>query len=271
VLLGNSDGTFQPQQTSDIGSQPRSVAVADLNGDGNPDLVTVNYDNTASVLLGDGDGTFAPLQHFQASTVATIYAVAVADLNGDGKPDMVVANQGTFNPTTGTFDYAVDVLLGNGDGTFGPPQTFAVGSYHPTSVAVADVNGDGKPDLVVFGDSRRGWVFVRSIKDRPARSAAGMCVGAPTVPDELSAASRIGRQDPQPACASGRQPCRTSLTLGGPVLPSRQACLGRVLSPHPGPLRRRQSDRGYGAQTGGAHLSTAQVRRGVRASGGKGV
>jgi hypothetical protein len=162
VLLGKGDGTFGPPQTFDGGSNPGSVVVADVNGDGKPDLIVDNWgrfnfitgtfvtNGNVSVLLGKGDGTFGPPQTFDRNTYPV--SVAVADVNGDGKPDLVVLNEGTFNPTTGNFDNrGIQILLGKGDGTFGPAQSFAGGS-NPTSVVVGDVNGDGKPDLVV-GDS----------------------------------------------------------------------------------------------------------------------
>jgi hypothetical protein len=113
------------------------VAVADVNGDGRPDLVVANkYSDSVSVLLGNGNGTFQAAQNFSAGTGPV--AVAVADVNGDGHPDLITANY---------FSNSVSVLLGNGDGTFGSAVSFGQGNY-PESVAVADVNGDGLPDVV---------------------------------------------------------------------------------------------------------------------------
>jgi len=85
------------------GSAPFSVAVADVNGDGKPDLVVANqFSDSVSVLLGKGDGTFQNAQNFAAGSRPL--SVAVADVNGDGKPDLVVANSGSDS---------VSVLLGN--------------------------------------------------------------------------------------------------------------------------------------------------------------
>src|SRR6266478_4446530 len=143
VLLGNGDGTFQAARSvyfASGGGFPWSIAAGDFNGDGKLDLVVSNYgDNSLSVLLGNGDGTFqAPL----TSPVGTNPAqVTVGDFNGDGKLDLAVSS--VANNT-------VAVLLGNGDGTFQAPQTFAsAGMTHPYFVAVGDFNRDGKPDLVV--------------------------------------------------------------------------------------------------------------------------
>jgi hypothetical protein len=83
VLLGNGDGSFQPQQSFAVGSFPYSLAVADLNGDGKPDVVTANdSSNDVSVLLGYGDGSFQAAGFFPASSGP--FSVAVADVNGDG-------------------------------------------------------------------------------------------------------------------------------------------------------------------------------------------
>src|SRR5881397_2620325 len=141
VLLGNGDGTFQSALSFAVGSNPLSVAVGDVNGDGRLDLAVANYySNDVSVLLGNGDGTFQPARTFRVGTYPS--SVVVGDFNGDGRPDLAVAN-GNSND--------VSVLLGNGDGTFQPALSFAAGTA-PVSVAVGDINGDGRPDLAVAND-----------------------------------------------------------------------------------------------------------------------
>src|SRR5262249_47583589 len=131
--------------------------------DGKPDIV-IGYSSTiygggqsVGVLLGNGDGSFTATQAFPAATGI----VAVADVNGDRKPDIVVADPGedtTFFTQDEQNLPGVDVLLGNGDGTFQPPQFFASGSS-PSAVAVADLNGDGRTD-VVLANSGTGSVSV---------------------------------------------------------------------------------------------------------------
>jgi hypothetical protein len=147
VLLGNGNGTFGPPQTLPVGKFPGSVAVADVNGDGKPDIVAGNFlDNDVSVLLGNGDGTFQPQQMFDVGPLPD--TVAVADVNGDGRPDIITSNQGS--------PASVSVLIGNGDGTFQRKQKIAIASgfFSNATLAVADVNGDGIPDLVTNAGGR---------------------------------------------------------------------------------------------------------------------
>jgi hypothetical protein len=143
VLLGTGTGTFQAAATFSTGpnSFPYSITVADVNGDSKPDLLTANFSNdSAGVLLGNGDGTFQTATAFGIGSNSKPYEIAVADVNGDGKPDLLTANAGSDS---------AGVLLGNGDGTFQAAATFGTGTNSsPRSLAVADVNGDGKPDLL---------------------------------------------------------------------------------------------------------------------------
>ena len=138
ILLGNGDGTFQPQHTFAVGFGVQGVAVGDFNDDGSSDVaVTNNTNNSVSVLLGNGDGTFQPRLTYAVGNQPS--SISTADFNGDGQADLVVSNLG---------DNTVSILLGNGDGTFQPQVTYATGNY-PVGVAVGDFNGDGNPDLVV--------------------------------------------------------------------------------------------------------------------------
>ena len=128
--------TFSPKTDYPTGAGPFSVALADVNGDGRPDLVTTNRDaNTASVRLNAGAGVFSPKTDYP--TGAGPLSVALADLNGDGRLDLVTAN---------FFANTASVLLGTGAGTFGPKTDYPAGTGS-LSVALADVNGDGRPDL----------------------------------------------------------------------------------------------------------------------------
>lgn len=146
VLLGNGDGTFQAPVplVPNIGSGYTAVAAADLNGDGKLDLavLTPNFGSgaTLAVLLGNGDESFqTPVTY---SVPAAPY-LALADFNSDGRPDIAVTG-----PIYGGQANQLSVLLNNGDGTFQAPVNYPVAGI-VEALAAADVNGDGKLDLIV--------------------------------------------------------------------------------------------------------------------------
>jgi FG-GAP-like repeat len=154
LLLGHGDGTFSAAPGSPIAlsAGPVWLVVGDFNGDGKPDMVTLNNDNSVSVLLGSGDGTFRPVAGPPLSLGAgRPGSLAVGDFNRDGKLDLAATDV-----TAGT----LSVLLGNGDGMFsmasGSSMAIGDASY---PMAVGDFNGDGKLDLAL-GDSRAGGVLV---------------------------------------------------------------------------------------------------------------
>ncbi|MBZ5618512.1 MAG: FG-GAP-like repeat-containing protein [Acidobacteriia bacterium] len=138
ILLGNGDGTFQPPVKYVTSGSPLSVAVGDFNGDTKVDLAVTNSNGTVSIFLGNGNGTFPPSAGYPGGGGSP---VVVGDFNGDGKADLA-----TLNGSDGT----LRILLGNGDGTFQAALASTNrGALAPSSLAVVDLDGDGKADLAI--------------------------------------------------------------------------------------------------------------------------
>jgi len=192
ILLGNGDGTFQKVVFTSALSFPNQFAVADFNGDGNPDLVIqLVQGNSVAVALGNGDGTFgAPMLNQVGSGGSPLGYVFTGDFNGDGHTDILAlgaqacvllgAGDGTFTvgPCTSTAGgtgvgivgdfnqdgipdvadvettspYSVDILLGSGGGNFQSPAKYPI-SFEPAGLQTASLRNDGILDIVVASNS----------------------------------------------------------------------------------------------------------------------
>lgn len=143
VLLGNGDGTFQAPVAYTTSCIPNFISTGDFNGDKKLDLLVTYGSGTCgyvTVFLGNGDGTFQPTP-INTSLPYAASGTGIGDFNGDSKLDLAIGEQfGNISQ--------VEILLGNGDGTFSTGATYAVGVF-PDAVAIADFRGTGKLDLAI--------------------------------------------------------------------------------------------------------------------------
>ena len=140
VLLGTGDGSFGAAVRQPVGTFLSGVSIGDVNADHDPDLVLGQFAGQVLVMLGGPGATFGAPMGVDAGV--TPDATAIGDVNGDGHPDLAVAD---FSAP------GVAVLLGAGDGTFAPATSYATGVVNgmATHVAIARLDGDARPDLVV--------------------------------------------------------------------------------------------------------------------------
>jgi probable HAF family extracellular repeat protein len=146
VLLGDGTGTFQQLVRSSGTPTPRSPVVADFNGDGTPDVAVASQFGGVAISLGNGDGSFRPSTSFPITGGFMATALAAGDFDGNGTLDLAATNVGAPPGFEGS---TVSVLLGRGDGTFGAPADFEVGTT-PMGVVTTDFNHDGTLDLAVI-------------------------------------------------------------------------------------------------------------------------
>ena len=214
VIQGMGGGVFntQPEIPIDCGVPddclPVAVAIAKLDGDNVADLAVLNLDGSnVTVFLGNGDLTFRIGSSFPAATdPESSTAIAAADFDGDGKTDIA---------TSSVSDNKISVLLGIGDGTFGPSQDFDVigetDLVSPMGIVAADFNMDNHPDLAAASiDDGTVAVFVNTV---------GLCLGdcsgdgQVTVDELVTLASIALGTAPISACQSGLQTSEMPITV----------------------------------------------------------
>ena len=153
ILIGKGDGSFKTYTQISTGTAPAVVLAHDFNGDKKVDLATANYNNgqagSVSILLGNGDGTFATHTDYAAGTGPD--GLAIGKFNGDTYADLAV---------TDLIGNTMSILPGNGDGTFGAPQSFTTPEF-PLGVAAGRFRGQNRKseDVVISNDLAANATF----------------------------------------------------------------------------------------------------------------
>jgi hypothetical protein len=178
IFLGNgaggltAGGIYVAPNSNEFQPGPNSLVAADVNGDGKLDLVGATQNNGVFVFIGNGDGSFrTPVNYSYGRTSGCCTGVAVGDLNGDGKADLaLVVNDG------------MSILLNNGNGTFGAATYYAsgiAGSSPGAGIAIGDLNGDKKPDVVITNENSGVIVYLNKGASFAVEGAVGsLGVGA---------------------------------------------------------------------------------------------
>jgi hypothetical protein len=265
ILLGNGDGSFTAGQSFTTASPTAEIETADLNSDGKLDLVMASTGaGTVSIFLGNGDGTFTAAPNETIQVGSDPQGIAIGDLNGDGIPDIVVANSGSDS---------VSVLLGKGDGTFTALAPFVLSqagidtsflaNFQPSSIAIADLNSDDKPDLVLTSP-RLGTVVLDgngegtfTLGDQTADGPTGNDVGAALALADVDGDGRTDILEPGDVAQSGIAVATVGLNVmqneAPPVLGSTSPSITIDRSAVADPMLTKTSGGGTLAQDGDAY------------------
>jgi len=176
VFLGNGNGTLQSPISTLFGAGLYTIGVGDFDGDGRPD-VAASAGTSLIIGLGNGDGTFRIVSKQIVAPYAT--SVVAADFNNDGKTDLAVT----------AFEHGnVDILLGNGDGTFVNSSSFHTGPSN--QITAADINGDGLVDLAIC--TQAVLRVASGNGDGTFQKPVGLSAGHGTEPSQVVAADFSG-------------------------------------------------------------------------------
>jgi hypothetical protein len=230
ISLGNGDGTFQPPFTESAGRDVRAIAVADVDRDQVPDLLSgyaLDGDG-ASVVRGRGDGTFRPPVNYYGSYSGSTDDILVADVDRDGWLDLLCANRSSQD---------ISFWRNGGDGTFELLRRWGVG-YPVLSLALLDVDRDGVDDLVAQVEPNapsNGWYYPALVvlrgKDRGIRNLGFALAGSRGEP-QLDAVGLLQPSRPfQLAVSNAAAAAPAAFVLGGARLVA--PFLGGVLLPLP--------------------------------------
>ena len=183
VLLGDGHGGVSPAPGSPFaaGPEPNDIAIADFNHDGHLDLAIANHTVPQfTLLLGDGKGGFhpAPGSPFTILTKPHSHGIAAADFNGDGNIDVAIESWA---------EDKVTVVLGDGKGSFATPGTqYAVGRHPYERLRAADMDGDGRPDIVTANFEGANITVLLSDPPNPRSGRDTLHPSAPKLRDPRS-------------------------------------------------------------------------------------
>jgi hypothetical protein len=179
IFDGNGDGTFQPAVNVFVGVGIDAIVAGNFNGDGTTDLAVANYDTgTVTILTPEGNDTWSVGTPIAVG--ANPWYITAGDFRGNSEADIATAGFGS----------GVSVLLNNGDGTFQSAVNYMPGAYL-TGIVAADMNGDGKVDLVVsdYGNNAAGVLLGNG--DGTFQSVQEFAAGSG--PNGIAVADLLGR------------------------------------------------------------------------------